>query len=151
MKVAAFTFALVLAVPLPLRPDVPVPVVWEPDEPAVEVWTVDRPEPLEFDTVEGQVAWAMRRLGRSDAEVACALTIFEGESSLRPDAVGDSGNSFGLGQRHAPAHGRPVLPWPVADQVVWFDGYAHERYGSWCGAADRWLERAAARNGRGHW
>lgn len=78
-------------------------------------------------------AWLTER-GR-EFEYFCADEIISAESSWRPDAVGDDGQSFGLAQRHAPVHGLPPDDWTVADQMEWFTDYADERYGNWCAAA----------------
>lgn len=96
------------------------------------------------------VAWRLEQHGRSD-EFDCLARIFQGESSWRPDAVGDNGDSFGLGQRNAPAHGAPPWPWPVPDQVDWFLNYADSRYGGPCPARDAWQRRADQRGGAGWW
>ena len=101
-------------------------------------------------TVRDVVAWRLADLGRSD-DYPCLDLIFAGESSWRPDAIGDNGDSFGLGQRNAPAHGAPPWPWPVVDQVDWFVAYADDRYGGPCPAADVWQRRADARGGAGWW
>jgi len=68
-------------------------------------------------------------------EWECMSEIFQAESSWDPAAVGDSGRSFGLPQRHAPAHGHPPSEWPVREQVAWSLQYADERYGGMCEAA----------------
>ena len=102
-------------------------------------------------TLEDQIIQVMLQLGRTTEDAECAFTIFRHESGIRLDVRGDSGRSYGLGQRFAPVHGVPPDPWPVADQVVWFDQYAQGRYGSWCQAEARWLARAADRGGAGWW
>ena len=107
--------------------------------------------PTAVITVEDQIVQVMLELGRTRQDAECAFTIFRKESGLRLDARGDGGDSYGLGQRHAPAHGAPPDPWLLADQVEWFDGYATDRYGSWCQAEARWLARAAERGGAGWW
>jgi hypothetical protein len=108
------------------------------------------PEPAVPLTVREKVTEVLTELGRQD-DYACLDVIFAGESSWRPDAIGDGGDSFGLGQRNAPAHGAPPWPWPVRDQVLWFLDYADERYGGPCAAAEVWQERADARDGAGWW
>lgn len=92
-----------------------------------------------FSPVEAQV-WAYLAHEGREFEYVCAAEIIQAESSFRPDAVGDGGESFGLAQRHAPAHGMPEWPWPVADQMAWFTEYADDRYGGWCPAM---IERRA--------
>jgi hypothetical protein len=89
-------------------------------------------------TLNQSVAYyELARMGRT-SEYACMSEIFQAESSWRPQVVGDKdrGGSYGLGQRHAPAHGRPPENWDIRDQVVWFTEYADQRYGGWCEAAD---------------
>jgi len=93
--------------------------------------------------VEAKV-WAWLTHEGREFEFVCASEIIAAESSWRPQVVGDQGESFGLAQRHAPVHGQPELPWPVADQMEWFTDYADERYGGWCEAAE-------ARRGKGWW
>lgn len=98
-----------------------------------------------FTPTQAEVwAWLTER-GR-EFEYACAAEVFAAESSWHPDAYGDRniGGSYGLGQRHAPAHGAPPSPWPVADQMAWFTEYADSRYGHWCAAA-------ATRREQGWW
>ena len=131
----------------------PTPVIMTSPEPLLEltpVVAVYEPEPVVL-TLEDEIRLALHDLGRDEQDADCALHIFQHESGLRLDVRGDSGDSYGLGQRHAPAHGVPPDPWPVADQVEWFDGYATGRYGSWCQAEARWLARAAKRGGAGWW
>lgn len=67
-------------------------------------------------------------------EWACLDEIVAAESSWDPAAIGDReiGGSYGLVQRHAPAHGMPPWPWPVADQIRWTIEYADDRYGGIC-------------------
>ena len=89
-------------------------------------------------------AWAWLTHEGREFEYVCAAEIIQAESSWRPQVVGDNGHSFGLAQRHGPAHGYPPRPWPVADQMEWFTDYADERYGDWCAAAE-------ARRGKGWW
>lgn len=86
-----------------------------------------------YSPVEAQVYTMLVERGRAD-EFACLSEIYEAESSWNPNAYGDRtiGGSYGLPQRHAPAHGAPDLPWPVADQVEWTLEYADERYGGIC-------------------
>ena len=84
--------------------------------------------------VEAKV-WAYLTHEGREFEFVCASEIIHAESSWRPHAVGDGGESFGLAQRHAPVHGMPELPWPVVEQMEWFTDYADERYGDWCEAA----------------
>lgn len=81
--------------------------------------------------------YELDRAGRAD-EFPCMSEIFAAESSWRPHVVGDKdiGGSYGLGQRHSPAHGRPPSDWDVREQVRWFTDYADDRYGGWCPAAD---------------
>lgn len=93
--------------------------------------------------VEAKV-WAYLTYEGREFEFVCAAEIIAAESSWRPHAVGDGGDSFGLAQRHAPVHGEPGLPWKVTDQMEWFTDYADERYGNWC-------EAAAARREKGWW
>ena len=150
-----------------VRPDVPrgtpapveLPVVPRqiapaelPDEidPAPDVDPEPEPKPAVPLTVREKVRAILTGLGRAD-DYPCLDLIFAGESSWRPDAIGDGGDSFGLGQRNAPAHGAPPWPWPVTDQVLWFLDYADARYGGPCPAAERWQERADARDGAGWW
>jgi hypothetical protein len=89
-------------------------------------------------------AWAWLTHEGREFEYVCAAEIIQAESSWRPQVVGDNGHSFGLAQRHGPAHGYPPQPWPVADQMEWFTDYADERYGGWCAAAE-------ARRGKAWW
>lgn len=140
------------------------PAVEVPDPPIPQTEEIDsfplpersEPRELELDPeaeplpVRDEVLAVLTELGRRD-EYACVDVIFSGESSWRPDAIGDDGDSFGLGQRNAPAHGAPPWPWPVREQVIWFTEYADDRYGGWCPAAERWQERADARGGAGWW
>lgn len=95
--------------------------------------------------VQAEVADVLVDIGRWD-EYACLAEIFEAESSWDPGAIGDRdrGFSYGLPQRHAPAHGAPPWPWPVADQVTWALEYADGRYGGVC-------EAAAARREKNWW
>jgi hypothetical protein len=113
---------------------------------------VDVPEiPLRLpSTVRDVVRWRLGQLGLGD-DFDCIDVIYSGESSWRPDAIGDNGDSFGLPQRNAPAHGAPEWPWPILDQVDWTVGYADDRYGGLCEAAQVWQERADARGGAGWW
>lgn len=122
----------------------------------------ERSESLEFEeeiievapeeprTPKEQVQELLEELGRKE-DFACLDVIFQGESSWRPDAIGDEGESFGLGQRNAPAHGAPPWPWPIEDQLAWFLEYADQRYGGPCPASEIWMERAEARGGAGWW
>ena len=145
-----WTTVLTLAVLLACQP---TPVTMTSPEPLLEltpVVTIPEPKPVVV-TLEDEIRLALHDLGRDEQDADCALHIFQHESGLRLDARGDGGLSFGLGQRHAPAHGVPPDPWPVAEQVEWFDGYATDRYGSWCGAHHRWQQRAAERGGAGWW
>jgi len=91
-------------------------------------------------------AWAWLTWEGREYEYVCASEIIQAESSWNPNAVGDRtiGGSYGLGQRHAPAHGKPPEGWTVAEQMEWFTDYADERYGGWCPAA-------AARREKGWW
>lgn len=129
----------------PVRATEPEPAPAPAPEPEPE----PEPEPLPDDPREA-VAVILERLGRS-SDYDCLDYLFARESSWRPDAIGDDGDSFGLGQRNAPAHGAPPWPWPVEDQVRWFLEYADERYGGPCPAAETWRRRAEARDGRGWW
>lgn len=109
-------------------------------------------EELELEEVDEsklspeEVQQAVRSLlaarGR-EHEYECLATIFFAESSWRPDAIGDVdiGGSYGLPQRHAPAHGKPKLPWPIEEQVEWALEYADERYGGVCKAAEARAEQ----------
>lgn len=71
--------------------------------------------------------------GRAE-EWSCLDEIVAAESSWDPMAIGDRtiGGSYGLVQRHAPAHGIPPWPWPVAEQIEWALEYADSRYGGLC-------------------
>jgi hypothetical protein len=89
---------------------------------------------LGLSPVQAQAYVSLADMGRA-AEYQCADEIIMAESSWRPQVRGDNGDSYGLAQRHAPAHGAPPDVWPVHDQIVWFTGYADERYGGWCEAA----------------
>lgn len=151
MKIAAMTFFLLVAMPVrSLGGGEPVPVVTV--EPVV-VQTVEpqRVYPEPEPTVQDEVMDALIELGYPPVVFECVSVIFSGESSWRPEVRGDEGVSYGLGQRHSPTWGAPPDPWPIADQTAWFSVYAEQRYGGWCPAAAKWLERAAARNGRGWW
>ena len=90
---------------------------------------------LGYGPVEIEAAEVLHDLGRI-TEYACLHEIVAAESSWRPDAIGDGGESFGLVQRHAPAHGAPPWPWPVRDQILWAVEYADERYGGLCEGAE---------------
>lgn len=83
--------------------------------------------------VQAEVVVLLHERGRLD-EWLCLRDIYAAESSWDPDAYGDAtlGGSYGLPQRHAPAHGAPDLPWRVEDQVEWTLDYADERYGGVC-------------------
>lgn len=100
---------------------------------------------LGFSPIEAQVYVLLDERGRA-YEFTCMAEVFAAESSWRPDAIGDVklGGSYGLPQRHAPAHGMPPWPWPLDEQVDWTLAYADERYGGMCQAAD-------ARRGKGWW
>jgi hypothetical protein len=98
---------------------------------------------LGLTPVQAQAYVTMHEMGRA-AEYQCAADIIVAESTWRPHARGDNGNSYGLAQRHAPAHGAPPDVWPVAEQIVWFTNYADERYGGWC-------EASAERRRKGWW
>lgn len=91
-------------------------------------------------------AWTTLYEERRLHEYACMSTIFAAESSWDPTAIGDQdrGGSYGLPQRHAPAHGEPPQPWPVRDQVRWTLDYADQRYGGVC-------EGLAFREQKGWW
>lgn len=139
-----------------VAPPAPVPpVVVELDPPFVpEPELEPEPEPVveaELDPadVRALVRAALERRGRED-DFDCLASIFEAEASWKPDAIGDVGigGSYGLPQRHAPAHGKPELPWPIDDQVEWALAYADERYGGVCEAWEAWSSRATVRNGR---
>lgn len=127
----------------PVSPRTPEIVLELPDIPTVSL-------ALPQMTTREIVAWRLEQHGRID-EFDCLDRIFQGESSWRPDAVGDNGDSFGLGQRNAPAHGASPWPWPVPDQVDWFLQYADDRYGGPCPARDVWQRRADQRGGAGWW
>ena len=101
--------------------------------------------PADLSAVQREAWDALNRLGRAH-EWECMAEIFAAESSWRPNVVGDLelGKSYGLPQRHGPSHGKPDLPWPVAEQVEWAVEYADERYGGMCEAAE-------ARRGQGWW
>lgn len=101
--------------------------------------------------VQVEVAAILGRLGRAD-EWRCIHPLFQAESGWLPDNVGDRhlGGSYGLPQRHAPVWGKPSLPWPVEDQVVWTLDYADGRYGGMCEAWDAWSSRANS-DGKGGW
>lgn len=108
-------------------------------------WVLGVMVALGFSPVQLEVAAELEARGRI-LEYACFAEIVEAESSWRPDAVGDvdRGGSYGLVQRHAPAHGMPPWPWPVAEQVEWALAYADERYGGVC-------EGLAFRRANGWW
>lgn len=110
----------------PNVPDIPEPT--EPAAPAV---------PDGLSDVQAR-AWAVLVAHGRTGEWDCMSEIFMAESSWRPDAIGDVdiGGSYGLPQRHAPAHGKPPWPWPVEEQVEWALAYADERYGGMCEAAE---------------
>lgn len=76
----------------------------------------------------------LRDMGRL-SDYGCLSYIFQKESGWNPDTVGDHGQSFGLGQRHAPAHGFPPKVWAISEQTRWFVKYADARYGGVCEAA----------------
>jgi hypothetical protein len=153
VKVAALTFFLLVALPVrAIGGGEPLPVLIE--EPVmlanVEAARIyPEPEP----TVQDQVMDALIELGYPPVVFECVAIIFDGESDWRWDitAADTGGFSYGLGQRHGPTWGAPPDPWPIVEQVEWFSDYAEDRYGGWCPAADKWLERAAARGGRGWW
>lgn len=97
---------------------------------------------LGFSPIQIEVGAILEDRGRWH-EFACLDEIIEAESSWRPDAIGDRdrGGSYGLVQRHAPAHGAPPWPWPVADQIEWALEYADDRYGGVCEALEFRRER----------
>ena len=88
--------------------------------------------------------------GGTHDDYVCLLRIAERESSLNPDAVGDSGASHGLWQRHAPSWGHPG-DWTVEEQTQWALWYSHEVRGGPCEAWTFWQARAAERGGKGWW
>lgn len=100
---------------------------------------------LGLTPLEGHVVVRLEEHGRS-GDFTCMAEVFQAESSWRPHAIGDRklGGSYGLPQRHAPAHGMPPWPWPVAEQVDWTLEYADGRYGGMC-------EAAAERRRKGWW
>lgn len=99
--------------------------------PALRIWFM-----LTLSPVQQEAFITLESMGRT-YEFACMSEIFQAESSWRPDAIGDRtiGGSYGLPQRHAPAHGKPEWPWPIEDQVRWTVEYAESRYGGLCEAA----------------
>lgn len=151
---AAGAIAVGACAPAAEVPDPPIPMTEEIDPFPLPERSQPRELELEPEAeplpVRDEVLAVLTELGRRD-EYACVDVIFSGESSWRPDVIGDDGDSFGLGQRNAPAHGAPPWPWPVREQVIWFTEYADDRYGGWCPAAERWQERADARGGAGWW
>lgn len=92
---------------------------------------------LGLTPVQAQVYAALAEVGRQ-SEWPCIAEIYEAESSWNPRAIGDRhlGNSYGLPQRHAPAHGAPPWPWPVYQQVMWTLDYVDGRYGGACEALE---------------
>jgi len=154
MLLLAYGITLILSAPsAPIPPPAPVPapefcIDADAHYYIPEVMPqLEEPEALE---VRDEVRKILTDLGRED-DYECLSFLFARESSWRPDAIGDNGDSFGLGQRNAPAHGAPPWPWPVLAQVLWFLEYADDRYGGPCAAADVWRDRAAARGGAGWW
>ena len=113
--------------------------------PAQEPEDVLPPVPDGLTDLQQQVWLRLWHHGR-EYEYDCLAEIIVAESSWRPNVVGDVdiGGSYGLVQRHAPAHGKPELPWPVDDQIDWALQYADERYGGVC-------EGAEARREQGWW
>jgi hypothetical protein len=89
-------------------------------------------------TVPQAITWSVLFEEKRLHEYGCLSVIFDAESSWNPAAVGDEdrGGSYGLPQRHEPAHGKPPQPWPVAEQVRWALDYADERYGGVCEGLD---------------
>lgn len=150
MKAAIVVAAALVAALRPIPAGDPVPVFYEFPTAVVEMGALPPSATVATPTVQQQVMATLVRLGRAD-DYDCLAYIFAGESSWRPDAIGDSGRSFGLPQRHAPAHGAPPWPWPVDQQTIWAVEYADARYGSPCEAADVWRRRAEARGGAGSW
>ena len=136
-------------VPRELEPAVDLEDALDPEEFVLDPTPDPMPDPKPL-SVRDKVRSVLRELGR-EHEYVCLDRIFAGESSWRPDAIGDGGDSFGLGQRNAPAHGAPPWPWPIREQVKWFLEYADTRYGGACPAAERWQERADRRGGAGWW
>jgi hypothetical protein len=153
VKVAALVFFLMLGLPVrTVGGGEPVPVVLV-EPPVVATVETHRVYPEPELTVQDEVMAALLDLGYTPVVFECVAIIFDGESDWRWDitAADTGGFSYGLGQRHGPTWGAPPDPWPIADQTAWFSVYAEERYGGWCPAAAKWLERAAVRNGRGWW
>lgn len=68
--------------------------------------------------------------------------IFSQESSWRPNAKNPSGKYVGLGQTNPKVLSAACQSWesdPVC-QIIFFDGYAKRRYGSWEKARDFWTK-----------
>lgn len=68
--------------------------------------------------------------------------IFSQESSWRPNAKNPSGKYVGLGQTNPNVLSAACQSWesdPVC-QIIFFDGYAKRRYGSWEKAWDFWTK-----------
>ncbi len=69
--------------------------------------------------------------------------IFSHESGWRPNAKNPSGKYVGLGQTSPSTLSRACPNWesdPIC-QIIFFDGYAKSRYGSWEKAYNFWTQR----------
>lgn len=133
--------------PMEARPTIEEPeAIVEPEE-ILELEPDSEPEALDESKLTAeQVQELVRSLlaaREREHEYECLASIFVAESSWRPDAIGDvdRGGSYGLPQRHAPAHGKPELPWPIEEQVEWALEYADKRYDGVCKAAEARAEQ----------
>lgn len=114
--------------------------------PTVVAAALPAPAPVQVKEVQPErsdkqmVYDTLKEMGRG-GEYWCLHNIFMKESSWNPEARGDNGDSYGLPQRHAPAHGVPPQPWLLADQVAWAVTYADARYGSICLAWEAWQRK----------
>ena len=130
---------LLLSLVFTLAQQVPIAVPAWPATPATFVEDTPKVQPSELSDKQ-QAYQVLKDMGRG-GEYWCLHNIFQRESSWDKDAVGDSGRSFGLPQRHSPVHGTPELPWPLLQQVEWAVQYADSRYGNLCAAWEEWQRK----------
>ena len=86
----------------------------------------------------------MTAAGISTSDHGYVNYIFSHESGWRPNAKNPSGKYVGLGQTSPSALSGACPNWesdPIC-QIVFFDGYAKRRYGSWEKAYNFWIQRS---------